>query len=416
MNKRPLPLFIGTFVLFLFLMAPAISSAAPTFTRPLHIGSKGSDVSALQQFLKDKGYFTYPSITGLYGTFTYKAVAAFQTANHLEAVGNVGPLTRGLLNTALAGGSSSATPATGGTSSTAGSTTPPATIPFPAPLPGYAPGQIIFIGGTSATTPATIPDTTAPSVSLTAPSNGASVGGSVSLTASASDNVAVAGVTFKVNGVTIGSEVTTPPYTVAWDTTATSSGSKTITATARDTSGNVTVSSSISVTVDNTPPVISSIATSTVNNTNATVTWSTNEAANSKVVYGTSLSYGAASSSALLLTSHSIVLSGLTASTTYHYAVVSTDAAGNAATSSDKTFTTQTGLLGVSLVGATQYSYTFPTNADFAYLQSKGVTFVKLIINSESLQSTLGNTSLNSTYLAAIKTAIAAPTHTTSAL
>jgi aryl-phospho-beta-D-glucosidase BglC (GH1 family) len=118
----------------------------------------------------------------------------------------------------------------------------------------------------------------------------------------------------------------------------------------------------------------------------------------------------------LLLTSHSIVLSGLTASTTYHYAVVSTDAAGNAATSSDKTFTTQTGLLGVSLVGATQYSYTFPTNADFAYLQSKGVTFVKLIINSESLQSTLGNTSLNSTYLAAIKTAIAAPTHTTSAL
>jgi len=65
-------------------------------------------------------------------------------------------------------------------------------------------------------------------------------------------------------------------------------------------------------------------------------------------------------------------------------------------------------LFGVNLVGATQYSYTFPTNADFAYLQSKGITFVKLIINWENLQSTLGNTSLNATYLAAIKTAIAA--------
>jgi hypothetical protein len=40
------------------------------------------------------------------------------------------------------------------------------------------------------------------------------------------------------------------------------------------------------------------------------------------------------------MTSHSIILSGLTASSTYHYAVVSADSVGNTATSSDQTFTT----------------------------------------------------------------------------
>src|SRR5439155_9261119 len=44
-----------------------------------------------------------------------------------------------------------------------------------------------------------------------------------------------------------------------------------------------------------------------------------------------------------LLTAHSVTLSGLTPSTTYHYRVLSTDAAGNPATSGDFTFTTAAG-------------------------------------------------------------------------
>jgi hypothetical protein len=251
-------------------------------------------------------------------------------------------------------------------------------------------------------------DTTPPTVSLTAPSNSATVGGtSVTLSATASDNVAVANVQFKVDSTNIGSAVTSSPYTTTWNSTGVSDGSHTLYAVAEDATGNY-ATSSISVTVENTAVSISSIATSSVNNANATITWTTNEAATSEVVYGLTTSYGTATSSASLLTSHSIIVTGLTASTTYDYAVVSTNAAGNTATSSNQTFTTQTGLLGVNLVGATQYSYIFPTNSDFAYLQSKGITFVKLIIDWESLQSTLGNTSLNATYLAAIKTAIAA--------
>jgi Putative peptidoglycan binding domain len=142
MNNRHHSLFFGTFVLFLFLVAPAISFAASTFARPLHIGSKGSDVSALQQFLKDKGFFTYPTVTGLFGSYTWKAVAAFQTANQLEAVGSVGPLTRALLNAVFANAPSAASPTEpGATAST--------TAPLSTTVPCSAPPGLTCVPGTS---------------------------------------------------------------------------------------------------------------------------------------------------------------------------------------------------------------------------------------------------------------------------
>ncbi len=184
-------------------------------------------------------------------------------------------------------------------------------------------------------------DTTAPTVSMTVPSNGATVSGSsVTLTASASDDVAVAGVQFKLDTSTnIGAEDTGSPYTVSWNSTAVSDGSHTLSAVARDGNGNYATSSAVTVTVDNTGPIISSIASSTAVTT-ATITWTTNEASDSRVDYGATSSYGTASTSASLVTSRSIVLSGLTASTLYHFRVQSADAQGNVATSSDQTFTT----------------------------------------------------------------------------
>jgi hypothetical protein len=97
-------------------------------------------------------------------------------------------------------------------------------------------------------------DSTAPTVSITAPLAGATVVGTTNVTANASDNVAVAGVTFKVDGATIGSEDTTAPYSVAWDTLAGINGAHTLTAVARDGSGNTKTSTSVAVTVNN-PPV-----------------------------------------------------------------------------------------------------------------------------------------------------------------
>ena len=62
-------------------------------------------------------------------------------------------------------------------------------------------------------------DTTAPTVSLTAPANAATVSGTVTLTATAADNVGVAGVQFLVNNAPFSAEVTEAPYSVTWDTT-----------------------------------------------------------------------------------------------------------------------------------------------------------------------------------------------------
>jgi glucose/arabinose dehydrogenase len=95
-------------------------------------------------------------------------------------------------------------------------------------------------------------DTTAPTVSITAPSDGSTVSGaSVVVSASASDNDSVAGVQFKVDGVDIGAEDTSNPYSVAWDSTTVTNGSHNLTAVARDPTGNITSSSIIAVTVSN---------------------------------------------------------------------------------------------------------------------------------------------------------------------
>lgn len=93
--------------------------------------------------------------------------------------------------------------------------------------------------------------------------------------------------------------------------------------------------------IDITPPVISDIQVIDITETGATVTWTTNEPANSKVEYGLTDAYELGEVSAAdFATSHSLDLSGLLGNTTYHFRVTSADSSGNAATSVDDTFTT----------------------------------------------------------------------------
>jgi len=97
------------------------------------------------------------------------------------------------------------------------------------------------------------PDTTPPTVSITAPKDGATVKGTtVTVTASASDNVGVVGVQFLLDDGANGSaDVTTAPYSVSWNTTTASDGSHKITAIARDAAGNSNKSAPVTVTVAN---------------------------------------------------------------------------------------------------------------------------------------------------------------------
>jgi Malectin domain/Domain of unknown function (DUF1929)/Bacterial Ig-like domain/Bacterial Ig domain len=131
---------------------------------------------------------------------------------------------------------------------------------------GVAPGTYFYVvraedaagnigPPTNETTATLAPDSTPPTVSVTAPAAGATVSGAtVTLSANASDNVGVSGVTFKVDGTTVGSQDTTSPYSVAWDSTTVANGTHTVTAVAADAAGNTTTSAGVSVTVSNTAP------------------------------------------------------------------------------------------------------------------------------------------------------------------
>jgi hypothetical protein len=104
-------------------------------------------------------------------------------------------------------------------------------------------GQVLSGGGST--------DTVAPTVSMTPPTGGSTVSGVITLSANASDNVAVAGVQFQADGSNIGTEDTVSPYSISFDTTTLSNGTHTFRAVARDTSGNTTTSAAVSVTINN---------------------------------------------------------------------------------------------------------------------------------------------------------------------
>lgn len=98
-------------------------------------------------------------------------------------------------------------------------------------------------------------------------------------------------------------------------------------------------SNMLSFTSDTTLPTIT--RTVTVGPTSATIDWTTNEPARGQVNYGLTSSYTASTTfEASATTTHSVTLTGLTPSTTYHYEVTAQDVAGNANTTGDLAFTT----------------------------------------------------------------------------
>lgn len=185
------------------------------------------------------------------------------------------------------------------------------------------------------------PDTTSPVVAITSPANNAVVTGSQVFEADATDDVGVTKVEFRVDGI-LRITKTDVPYRYTMNTANFSEGAHQVTAIAFDAAGNTTTSAVVNVTIpDTTPPVISAVASSSVTQTSATITWTTDEAADSQVKYGTTTSYGSTTTlDSSKVTSHSVNITGLSAGTTYHYQVVSKDAAGNSTSSTDNTFTT----------------------------------------------------------------------------
>ena len=190
-------------------------------------------------------------------------------------------------------------------------------------------------------------DTTPPSVSWISPSPNATVSSTITLTASSTDNVAVQSIALSegplggtlASSTPIGTSTSTASgtivYSIPWTTTSTANGSTTLWALSTDTSNN-TSTASTTVNVEN-PPTIYGISVSAASSS-ATITWTTNEGASSQVNYGLTSGYGSSTVTSTLTTSHSITLSGLATSVTYHFQIQSADAGGNTATTPDATF------------------------------------------------------------------------------
>ena len=173
-------------------------------------------------------------------------------------------------------------------------------------------------------------DTTPPAVSLTAPSEGSTVAGLVTLTATATDNVGVVGVQFHLNGTNLGTEDTTNPYAISWDTTGVAPGHYSLTATARDAAGNSTTATPVVVTVDAPPDTIppsipGTLTAQVVSSSEIALNWTA--ATDNVGITGYDLFRNGAFMATTTTTSYQDA--NLAPLTTYTYTVTARDAAGN---------------------------------------------------------------------------------------
>ncbi len=185
-----------------------------------------------------------------------------------------------------------------------------------------------------------------PKVSITLPGNNASVTGLQTVKASVTSGFAIKVVNFYIDDISIASD-TTAPYETSYNFSGLSVGSHKITAIVTD-ENNSTGKNEINVSVpsDVSVPVISNVQTSQLTSTSMQITWETNEAATSQVLYGTAQDlvapYSYTDSSTLdstLVTSHNVTIT-VFPGVTYYFRAKSKDGAGNETHSSEGTFTT----------------------------------------------------------------------------
>ncbi|RJQ28798.1 hypothetical protein C4571_02795 [Candidatus Parcubacteria bacterium] len=339
----------------------------------LRSGSQGSQVQTLQALLAaDSEIYPEGLITGYYGAATTRAVIRFQTKHKLSPVGIVGPLTRAKLNEKLKETpivfEVSQTTAVGGSAAVAVTSTPgrPCAIVPPGHL--IAPGWLRKHGGVSPIVPlcqtlppgiakklgivppvstSTPPDVTPPAIFSIAVGTSTSTATVTWTTNEPADSQVFYDLTSAYGSSTILDAALLVSHTQTL-TGLTPGTAYHYQVKSRDGAGNVASSSDqtfTTIAVDATPPAISSIGTSAASTT-ATISWTTNESATSKVYYGTTNPIDIASTSTLqvsittLATSHALGLTGLNASTTYFFVIESADASANVSTSTQQSFTT----------------------------------------------------------------------------
>jgi glucose/arabinose dehydrogenase len=99
-------------------------------------------------------------------------------------------------------------------------------------------------------------DSIAPVVSVTAPAQGAVLGSTTTLSASASDNVGVTVVKWYVDNVEVAYDAAGPPWSQSWNASSVAPGAHSVFAKARDAAGNWGTSSVLLVTVQGSAPIV----------------------------------------------------------------------------------------------------------------------------------------------------------------
>lgn len=86
---------------------------------------------------------------------------------------------------------------------------------------------------------------------------------------------------------------------------------------------------SINIEIDNTAPEISGVSIADITPSSATISWTTNENADSEINYGTDASLGTLISDPKLSTAHEIIIIDIESATAYYFTVKSCDVLGN---------------------------------------------------------------------------------------
>ena len=273
------------------------------FSHNLYLGQSdketGNEVSKLQKFLKDLGHFTYPTITGYYGPATEQAVQKFQVSQGVVSSGSyettgygvVGPKTQEKIVSISCGNQTTTTPSP----STPGSTQ--------TTLPQQTQNTVPSGSGGGGGGAGSGPRLGVPFKCSDYQSYFASIPSCESIGKAYQDGVEVESSFYKLckQCLSVGS---------------------------------------IS------PPLISNIQTVDLTENSATITWVTNELADSEIIYTTSSQSLATLSPPVAkivdsasTINHSLNLSNLTKNTVYYYKVVSVRVNGYPAESSEQSFT-----------------------------------------------------------------------------
>lgn len=188
---------------------------------------------------------------------------------------------------------------------------------------------------------ASAPDTTAPTTSITAPANGATVSGTTTVTATASDNVGVTKVEIFLDNV-LSATCTSSPCSWSWNTTTSANGSHALTSKAYDAANNVGSSTTVSVTVSNVADTTAPSAPTNLSATSPTkrkINLSWTASTDNVGVTGYEIWRATAASGPFTkittTTTTSYTDASLTSGVIYYYYVKAYDAAGNISAASN---------------------------------------------------------------------------------